>query len=862
MPIFARAGWHAFQTRILVILVLGMLVHTTPVAALDALSYDEPVTLRADEGLLVVSSNSGGPYSALFLESISGGHGGRIYGAEAGRTVRLVKVKAGTYRYSRLEFWEGRRFLRLTDFPLGTFDIKPGMINYPGTLQIEWFGFGRIAVSLVNQAALDIADDMANLRPAFRGLRARYAGGTPDPFLELLSDFIAAHPDAGAKQNTFKAYDYSRPDPRGLPAETLFRVDGSHDLALSPDGSLIAERRYASKAYTVNLIDPARATVTPLFETRSGEVTSIEWANDHVIVVNAITNLSSSRASVLLRLRRDAHGAVTATPEKFPQPGFVVDTLEDSEDEVMFATDTDDDKDRHRVHRVKLGEERIDARQFLSARRLDRGLEGDEAWLFDRHGNLLLAYTRKGTSRSLFCRADADARWRPCLELPLDRTFEPLRLEADGRHLIALSNIGREQVDLIRFDLETGRDLDTLYSAPGRDLIGARFRPDDDAPISVLLYQDGELATLYLDADLKELRQAMAASFPHRQVNVLEFNPSRSHALVVTSSPTQPAIFYYYDAGKHALEEVARSLPLLDDMKFREPQVFTTNTPDGFALESIITLPDGYARAPLVVMPHGGPIGVRDTLSFDRDVQFLASRGYAVLQVNYRGSGGFGSDFLSAGYGNWGKRIEDDIELALDEALRRFPLDSGRVCMVGWSYGGYSALMALARAPQRFRCAVSIAGVTDLPLMFSSSDWSSLPTTREMMKRIAGDPATELDKLKSVSPVYLAERITRPVLLIHGSADARVSLEHTARLTMMHRLRGIPTECVVLPGEDHGMSSLDGQIKTQLAIAHFLDEQIGQGLTGVDYVRKPADSTKPTDTTKPADTTTPTNPTH
>ncbi|HKA14451.1 MAG TPA: alpha/beta fold hydrolase [Myxococcota bacterium] len=204
---------------------------------------------------------------------------------------------------------------------------------------------------------------------------------------------------------------------------------------------------------------------------------------------------------------------------------------------------------------------------------------------------------------------------------------------------------------------------------------------------------------------------------------------------------------------------------------------------------------------PLVVMPHGGPIGVQDTREFDPVVQSLAAHGYAVLQVNYRGSSGKGTGFREAGMGSWGEGIEDDIEAALDTVESKQLVDGDRVCIFGGSYGGYSALIGITRRPQRYRCAAAMAAPTDLLLM--SSEYIGSAEGQRAFEKIVGNPDTDREHLIAISPAYRAAEMNVPILLMQGDQDRVVDPEHAYRMREMLEANGKPYEWMIIEGATH-----------------------------------------------------------
>ena len=217
---------------------------------------------------------------------------------------------------------------------------------------------------------------------------------------------------------------------------------------------------------------------------------------------------------------------------------------------------------------------------------------------------------------------------------------------------------------------------------------------------------------------------------------------------------------------------------------------------------------------PLIVLPHGGPYGLRDRPDYDPEVQFLANRGYAVLQPNYRGSGGFGKEFYLKGEGQWGRQMQDDLDDGMDWLVRDGIVDPARVCIVGGSYGGYAALWGATRNPERYRCAASFAGVSDLGRQLKYQLTFRLdPRYRKDWRRIVQGPP-EFDT-KTVSPLFTVDQLKRPVLLVHGDADQTVPFRQSKLYADALKAAGKPYEFHTLVNEGHGFSS-SGNLKRWL----------------------------------------------
>ncbi len=245
---------------------------------------------------------------------------------------------------------------------------------------------------------------------------------------------------------------------------------------------------------------------------------------------------------------------------------------------------------------------------------------------------------------------------------------------------------------------------------------------------------------------------------------------------------------------------------------------------DGTRIRAYLTLPRGREAKdlPLIVLPHGGPYGIRDTLEYSDEVQLLANRGYAVLQPNYRGSGGFGKSFEDLGKGQIGRQMQDDLDDAMDWAVTEGIADPARVCLVGASYGGYAALWGVIRNPERYRCAASFAGVTDFDKQLSyDADFLSRKGRRAWRERVRGE--AEAFDLDTVSPARQAARLTRPILVVHGRKDNRVPFEQFEIMRNAVQKAGVSgAEFVELKDAGHGFTNAADETAWFDALIGFL----------------------------------------
>ncbi len=608
------------------------------------------------------------------------------------------------------------------------------------------------------------------------------------------------------------------PDPGKLPisVKDLWQPSRIQQVSLSPGGDLLVEALFEQNAWHVDLVDLKTYTAKRLFDSPLG-VEELSWAGAHVLAATLPDSFGKSVVYVI-RIGDNGPKGRTFTTIKIPRSGTILDSLPDDSEHLLFESRDSDDSAV--VHLLDIrGSDVSDSFQFSSSRRLDRGVSHALKWLTDGNGHLRAALARKDKVLTMYY--GADGKYEPVLDLEDEDYFVPMAMSADGNLFYGLSDKDREQRDLVTFD-PVAHKFTTIFSKPGVDIENPVFGAHRRL-IGADYHKNGLRVVEYFDHDNEAIAGHIAHAFPDSTVIVLDRDDGGKQLILAVERSDQPSRLYQLDvaAGKATLLE--ETAPWLDDQHLAPSQVVHAKGSDGMSIEAYLTLPlHASGKSPLIVYSHGGPIGVRDSIEFDPAVQLFASLGYAVLQVNFRGSDGYGRAFREAGRHHYGSLIEDDIDAATQAVLKSFPLDPDRMCVVGASYGGYSALVSAIRWPKRFRCAVSIAGVSDQLLMFTASDASESEQGLKALVKAVGDPGMDSDSLRTYAPLYRYQELTTPVMLAHGTEDARVDYEHTRRLVRMLNLAGHPPTVLTLVGEGHGGFDSKNEIALWSGVAGFL----------------------------------------
>jgi dipeptidyl aminopeptidase/acylaminoacyl peptidase len=377
-------------------------------------------------------------------------------------------------------------------------------------------------------------------------------------------------------------------------------------------------------------------------------------------------------------------------------------------------------------------------------------------------------------------------------------------LDSDQGFILSNKKTGRDA--LYRFDfakLETG---DLVFESPTNDVSDYNLSADGTRPLAAY-YTDDRDRVEWFDPKLKEIQAALDKAVPGKEAWIVSRSRDDSVMLVLVTGANDPGSYYYFSPADGVMRRMAFVNERLKGRALAASRPIAYKARDGLLIHGYLTLPPGRAAKglPLIVMPHGGPYGVRDNGDYDPYVQLLANRGYAVLQPNYRGSDSYGREFEDKGAGQWGRAMQDDLDDGMDWLVHEGIADAKRVCLVGISYGGYAALWGATRNPERYRCAASLAGVTDVArqLKYSRDFFTNGAARREWENRVKGK--TDF-KLGDISPLDHIAQLRVPVLLAHGKDDQRVPIKQSELYARAAAAAGKPFEYYSYENEGHGLS--------------------------------------------------------
>ncbi|HYE26703.1 MAG TPA: S9 family peptidase [Allosphingosinicella sp.] len=463
----------------------------------------------------------------------------------------------------------------------------------------------------------------------------------------------------------------------------------------------------------------------------------------------------------------------------------------------------------------------------LKAKQLVKPYPGVWSWYADRDGVVRAGLGTQGGRWWLFYRESAAAGFkkigtgrRPHNDSLTD--VEKLLPVAGSDKGYAIANKATGRYGVYRYDFVSDALGEAVFEHPEVDVDSVGFSPRTGDPDSVF-YADHRDRVAWLDPGMRAVQARIDRALPDAINRIVSRDAADRRMVVWSGGAADPGTYYVFDRGRGELRELARPYAALDGRPLAPVRPVRYTARDGLAIPAYLTLPLGRPAngLPLVVMPHGGPF-IRDKWAYEPWVQFLANRGYVVLKPNFRGSTGYGKAFVEAASGQFGRKMQDDLDDGVKWLVDRGVVDPKRVCILGASYGGYAAMWAAVRNPDVYRCAISYAGISDVAAMlrFDRSQWIAQRYYRDWRDRIRGSGGFDLDK---VSPIRRAAEIRIPLMIAHGQKDGNVPFAQSKRLHEALLRALVPHDFVVYPDEGHGFARVENSVDFLKRVERFLD---------------------------------------
>jgi len=600
---------------------------------------------------------------------------------------------------------------------------------------------------------------------------------------------------------------------RLIPLEDFFRSPAKTDFQLSPDGEFVAYLQPWRGRLNVYIQRLGQEEAIRITGATNRDIASFVWANNHRI--GYVQDKGGDENYHVRAVDIDGSNYMELTPFEGVQVQLV-DKLEDDDEHLLIAMNQRSPR-MFDVYRLNVNTGRLEV--------VAENPGSVTHWLADNQGRVRAALATAANTALLYRRTESDP-FKTVLTTDFKESIWPLFFTFDNKYLYVSSNIGRDKRAIYRYDVENGVHLDLIYEHPHVD-VTELLRSKRRRVISGVSFFTDKRRYHFFDEQREALQRMLEQKLPGYEVVVADMNKDETKALVRTCSDKSPGAYYYCDLNSGDFKKLADISPWLHEDEMADMKPIQYPSRDGLTIHGYLTLPKGVEpkKLPVVINPHGGP-SKRNFWEFDPEVQFLANRGLAVLQPNFRGSTGYGKAFWQASFKEWGRKMQDDISDGVHWLIRQGIADPKRVGIYGISYGGYATLAGLAFTPDLYACGVDYVGVSNLFTFLGSLPpyWEPL---RQLLNEKIGDPEKDKEFLKDVSPLFHADKIRSPLLVAQGANDPRVKKTEADQIVQALKDRGVEVTYMVKENEGHGFRNEENRFDFYRAMEEFLGKHLG-----------------------------------
>ncbi|MEY8739138.1 prolyl oligopeptidase family serine peptidase [Bacillales bacterium AN1005] len=596
------------------------------------------------------------------------------------------------------------------------------------------------------------------------------------------------------------------------PLEDFFKQPAQAGFQMSPDGKHLAYLEPWNNRMNIVVKENGQDKSVRVTSESERSIMGFGWATDNKLLY--IKDAAGDENYHIYVTDIDGKNNKDLTP--YPNTrATLIDPLEGVPDEILVAMNKRDPQifDVYRIN-INTGEATLAAEN-------PGNITG---WLTDHEGKIRVAVSSDGNVSSLMYRESEDKPFEPLLTTKLGETFAPVMFTYDNKNIYAISNLDRDKSAIVEYSPSTKQVTKTIFE--NKDVDVTSFVPSKaKGTILAAVYETDKVNYEFFDADFKKLMEDIKAKVPGKEISLSSIS-EEGQVLFISYSDKSMGTYYFYDSVTGKLDKLADAAPWIDEDKMSDMKPISYESRDGLTIHGYLTLPNGVeaSQLPLVVVPHGEP-WARDSWGYNPEIQFLASRGYAVLQVNFRGSTGYGKEFLDAGNKQWGKAMQNDITDGVNWLIKEGTVDADRVAIYGASYGGYAALAGLAFTPDVYAAGISYVGPSNIFTLLDSLPpyWES---ERNMFYERVGDPEKDKELLTAISPLFHIDQMKAPLFVVQGANDPRVKQAESDQIVEALRERGVDVPYMLKTNEGHGFANVENQLDLYRAIEKFLNRHL------------------------------------
>lgn len=599
-----------------------------------------------------------------------------------------------------------------------------------------------------------------------------------------------------------------------IPFQDFFKNPEKVAFRISPNGEYLAFMQPWESRMNIFVQKIGEDKITQVTFAKERSIQGYFWKNNSRLVF--LQDKGGNENFHLFAVDSDGKNQVELTPgdEVLAQ---IIDDLEDNEKEMIIATN-------HRnpqffdVYRINIETGKMDM--------VAENPGNITGWLTDNKGHIRIATTTDGINTGVLYRKTESEPFTELITTNFKESFSPLFFDFDDKNIYVSSNVGRDKAAIALFDPDSKKEVKFIYENPEVD-VESLLRSKKRKVITGVAYTTDKTHYYFFDEQRKNLQEKLEARFKGYEVALSGMNRNEDKMLIYVGSDRNLGSYYFFDQTSGDLTKLADISPWLNEKDMAEMRPVKYIARDGKAINGYLTLPVGVEakNLPVVINPHGGP-WARDEWGFNPEVQFLANRGYAVLQMNFRGSVGYGREFWESSFKQWGQTMQDDITDGVKWLIEEGIADPKRIAIYGASYGGYATLAGITLTPDLYACAVDYVGVSNL-FTFMNTIPPYWKPYLEMMHEMVGDPEKDKEMMTQVSPVFHVDKIKCPLFVAQGANDPRVAKAESDQMVEALKKRGIDVPYMVKDDEGHGFANEENRMDFYREMENFFAKYLG-----------------------------------
>ena len=598
-----------------------------------------------------------------------------------------------------------------------------------------------------------------------------------------------------------------------IPMEDFFRNPEKSSFNISPNGNHIAYMKPWKSRMNVFVMDMITKKEARLTSSQERGIYGFAWLTNKRI--GYIKDEGGNENMHFYAINIDKSNEIDLTPFENVQ-ARIIDDLEDDPNHIIIGLNKRNPQ-IHDPYRINVNDGKMDM--------IAENPGNISEWMTDHDGKLRIAITSDGVNTSILHRATESEKFESILTTDFKVSVSPLFFTFDNKNLYVASNRGRDKSAVFKFDLNNAQEEKLIFEHDEVDVSGLMYSRKRKV-LTGVNYTVAKNEMTFFDTWRQDIQQKLEENLHGYEVGITSFSEDETKAVVVTYSDKSRGTYYYYDIDKNKLTELGEASPWLNEEDMSDMKPVQYRSRDGLVINGYLTLPKGTngKNLPVIVNPHGGPWH-RDSWGYKSEIQFLANRGFAVFQMNFRGSTGYGREFWEKSFKQWGKLMQDDISDGVNWLIDEGIANPDRIAIYGASYGGYATLAGLTFTPDLYACGIDYVGVSSL-FTFMESMPPYWELYRKMLYEMVGHPDKDKELLASASPLLHIDKIKVPLFIAQGANDPRVKKSESDQIVEALQNAGIDVPYMVKNDEGHGFYNEENQFDFYREMEIFLNKHL------------------------------------